>query len=98
MRTVQDTIVPTCMKHTNIRIVRIPKGEKIKKGKENLVEELMVENFPNVVNETESSPEITECSKEDEPKEPTPGQIIVIMIKVRENLKKNTHTKKTTQQ
>lgn len=31
MRTVQDTTVTTCMKHTNIRIIGIPEGEKIKK-------------------------------------------------------------------
>ena len=36
------------MKHNNIRIIGIPKGEEEKKGMENLFEKVMMENFPNL--------------------------------------------------
>ena len=36
------------IKHTNIRIIRVPEGEKREKGPENIFEEIIVENFPNV--------------------------------------------------
>ena len=35
-----------------ICIVRVPEGEEGKKGEENLLEEIMAENFPNLGKET----------------------------------------------
>ena len=36
------------IKHTNIRIIGVPKEEQKKKGIEKIFEEITVENFPNV--------------------------------------------------
>ena len=37
------------MKHNNISIMRIPEGEEREQGIEHLFEEIMTENFPNLV-------------------------------------------------
>ena len=39
------------MKHNNIRIIGIPKGEEEEQGIENLFEKVMMENFPNLMGE-----------------------------------------------
>ena len=39
------------MKHHNIYIMGIPAGEESKQGTENLFEEIVTENFPNLVKE-----------------------------------------------
>ena len=39
------------IKHTNIRIIRVPEEEEKKKGTEKIFEEFIVENFPNMGNE-----------------------------------------------
>ena len=36
------------IKHTNIRIIGVPEEEEKKKGTEKILEEIIVENFPNV--------------------------------------------------
>ena len=36
------------VKHTNIRIIGVPKEEEKKKGTEKIFEEIIVENFPNM--------------------------------------------------
>ena len=36
------------VKHTNIRIIGLPKEEEKKKGTEKIFEEIIVENFPNM--------------------------------------------------
>ena len=36
------------IKHTNIRIIRVPEEEEKKKGTEKIFEEIIVENFPNM--------------------------------------------------
>ena len=36
------------IKHTNIRIIRVPEEEEKKKGTEKIFEEFIVENFPNM--------------------------------------------------
>ena len=35
-------------KHSNIQIIRVPKGEEKEQGIENLFEQIMKENFPNL--------------------------------------------------
>ena len=39
------------IKYTNIRIIGVPKEEKKKKGHENILEDIIVENFPNMESE-----------------------------------------------
>ena len=41
------------IKRTNIRIIGVPEGEEREKGAENLFEEIMAENFPNLAKETD---------------------------------------------
>ena len=40
------------IKHTNIRIIEVPGEEEKNKGYENIFEEIIVENFPNMEKET----------------------------------------------
>ena len=35
------------IKHTNIQIIGVPEEEEKKKGYEKIIEEIIVENFPN---------------------------------------------------
>ena len=37
------------MKHNNIHIIVVPEGEESEQGIENLFEEIITENFPNLV-------------------------------------------------
>ena len=46
LRELQDN-----MKHSNIHIIVIPKGEEEEQGLENLSEKVMMENFPNRMRE-----------------------------------------------
>ena len=57
------------IKRTNIRILGVPEGEEREKGTENLFEEIMAENFPNLVQETDIQVQETQSPKQDEPKE-----------------------------
>ena len=42
------------MKYNNICIVGIPEGEESEQGIENLIEEIMTKNFPNLVKEEDT--------------------------------------------
>ena len=46
LRNLQDN-----SKHSNIRIIRVTEGEEEEQEIENLFEQIMKENFPNLVNE-----------------------------------------------
>ena len=46
-REIQDNI-----KHTNIRIIGVPEGEEREKGTENIFQEIIAENFPNMGKES----------------------------------------------
>lgn len=39
------------MKQTNIHIMKVPEGERSEQGIKTLFEEIMTENFPNLVKE-----------------------------------------------
>ena len=41
------------LKHSNIRIIGVPEGEKQQQEIENLFEQIMKENFPNLAKETD---------------------------------------------
>ena len=45
------------IKHTNIRIIRVPEEEEKKKGTEKIIKEIIVENFPNMGRESPGSAE-----------------------------------------
>ena len=43
----------TNIKHVNLCIIGIPEGEERERGIENVIEEIMAENFPNLKQETD---------------------------------------------
>ena len=55
------------IKHTNIQIIGVPEEEK-KKEYEKFFEEIIVENFPNMEKESQSSPRSTKSPIQDKPK------------------------------
>ena len=56
------------IKCTNIHIIGVPEEEKKKKGYEKIFEEIIVENFPNMEKESQSSPRGTKSPIQDKPK------------------------------
>lgn len=76
---------------------RGPRGEKREKGAENLFEEIMVENFPNLAKETEIRvQEAQRVPNKMNPKRSTPRHIISEMAKVKDKERKTTsHTQGT---
>ena len=56
------------MKHNNIHIIGIPEGKE-KQGIENLLEKVMMENFPNLMREKVTQIQETQSPKQEEPKE-----------------------------
>ena len=50
MKGIEDTLRDLWdnIKHTNIRIIRVPEEEEKKKGTEKIFEEIIVENLPNM--------------------------------------------------
>ena len=65
------------IKHTNIRIIRVPEEEK-KKGTEKIFEEIIVENFPNmgkeIVNQVR---EVQRVAYRINPRRNTPRHILI---------------------
>ena len=66
LRNLQDIF-----KHSNIRIIGVPEGEEEEQKIENLFEQIMKENFPNLAKEKRlpGSPGSSESPKEAGPKE-----------------------------
>ena len=64
LRELQDNI-----KHTNIRIIRIPEEEKKKKDYEKNFEAITDETFPSMKKDSQSSPGVAKSPKQDKPKE-----------------------------
>ena len=76
------------IKHTNIRNIGVPKGEKREKGPKKIFEESMVENFPNMgkeiatqVQEAQRVPGTTNPSRN------TPRHIVIKLTKIRDKEK-----------
>ena len=65
-------------KQTNIRIITVPKGEEEEQEIENLFENIMKENFPNLVKEAQRVP-----NKMD-PRRNTPRHIIIKIPKIKD--------------
>ena len=57
------------IKHNNIRIIGVPEGEEREKGPEKISEEIIVENFPNMVKEIATQVQETQSRRQDKPKE-----------------------------
>ena len=57
------------IKHTNIQIIGVPEEEGKKKGYENIFEEIMVENVPNVEKEIVNQVQEDRSPIQDKPKE-----------------------------
>ena len=75
-------------KHTNIRIIGVPEGEKEEQEIENLFEKIMKENFPNLVKETDIKvQEVQRIPNKTNPKRTTPRHIIIKMPKLKDKEK-----------
>ena len=73
------------MKHNNICIMGTPEGEGSEQVIENLLEEIMTENFPDLVKEKVT--QVQEPQRDPNrlyPKRPTPRHIIIKMTKLKD--------------
>ena len=57
------------VKHTNIHIVVVSEGEEKEEGSQNLLEDAIAENLPNLEKETDIQVQEVERSKQDQPEE-----------------------------
>ena len=65
--------------------MKIPEGEETKQGIENLFEEIMTENFPNLVKEKDTQVQETKSVPNKlNSKRPTPRHIIIKMIRLKD--------------
>ena len=81
LRNLQDIF-----KHSNIRIIREPEGEEEEQEMENLSENIMKENFPNLAKEIDFQ-EVQEAQrvpKKLDPRRNTPRHIIIILAKIKD--------------
>ena len=77
MRNLWDNI-----KWANLHIIEIPEGEE--RGLENMFEEIMAENFPNLKETDIKIQEAQRAPNKLNPSRPIPGHIIIKMAKVKE--------------
>ena len=85
------------LKHSNIQIIGAPEGEEQQQEIENLFEQIMKENFPNLVKEIDFQ-EVQEAQgvpKKLDPRRNTPRHIIIKLpnIKYRERILKEARGK-----
>ena len=76
----------TTFKHSNIRIIGVPEGEEEEQEIENLFENIMEENFPNLAKEIEFQ-EVQEAQrvpKKFDPRKHTPRYIIITLPKIKD--------------
>ena len=73
-------------KHSNISIIGLPEGEEQEQEIENLFENIMKENFPNLAKETEfqEGQEARRIPKKLDPKKHTPRHITITLPKIKE--------------
>ena len=74
------------LKHSNIRIIGVPEGEEQQQEIENLPEQIMKENFPNLAKEIDFQ-EVQEpqrVSNKLDPRKPTPKHIIITLPKIKD--------------
>ena len=72
------------IKHTNILIIGVPEEEEKKKGTEKIVEEIVVENFPNmgkeIVNQVQEAQRVPYRIN---PRRNTPRHILIKLSKIK---------------
>ena len=81
LRNLQDIL-----KHSNIRIIGVPKGEEEEQKIDNLFEQIIKENFPNLAKETDFQ-EVQEAQrvpKKSDPRKHTPRHIIIALPKIKD--------------
>ena len=81
LRNLQDIF-----KHSNIRIIGVPEGEEEEQKIENLFEQIMKENFPNLAKEIDFQ-EVQEAQrvpKNPDPRRNTPSHIIITLPKIKQ--------------
>ena len=73
-------------KHSNIQIIGVPEGEEKEQEIENLFENIMKENFPNLAKEIDfQGVQVAQrASKKLDPKNHTPRHIIITLAKIKE--------------
>ena len=71
-------------KRTNIQIIEVPEEEQKKKGYEKIVEEIIVENFPNmkkeIVNQVQEEQRVPQRIN---PRENTPRHTLIKLTKIK---------------
>ena len=72
------------IKHTNIRIIGVPEEEEKKKGTEKILEEIIVENFPNMGKEIVSQVQKAQrVPYRINPRRNTPRHILIKLSKIK---------------
>ena len=77
------------LKHSNTQIIGVPEGEEQQQEIENLFEQIVKENFPNLVKEIDFQ-EVQEAQrvpKKLDPKRNTPRHIIIKLSKIKDKEK-----------
>ena len=73
------------IKCTNIHIIGVPEGEEREKGEENIFEDIIAENFPNLGKETEiQAQKAQRAPNRINPKKTTPRHIVIKMAKIKD--------------
>ena len=78
LRNLQDILKPS-----NIRIIGVPEGEEEEQKIENLFEQIMKENFPNLAKEIDFQ-EAQRVPKKLDPRKHTPSHIIITLLKIKD--------------
>ena len=71
------------IKWANLHIIEIPEGEEKEKGIQNIFEEIITGNFPNLKDTDFKIQEAQRTPNKSYPNRPTPRHIIIKMAKVR---------------
>ena len=90
MKRNEDSLRDLCdnIKHNNIRIIRVPEGEEIEKGPEKILEEIIVENIPNMGKEIATQvQEAQRVPYRINPRRKTPRHIIIKLAKIKDKEK-----------
>ena len=76
------------IKCTNIHIIGVPEGEEREKGAEKIFEEIIVENFPNMVKEIGTQvQEVQQVPYRINPRRNTPRHIVIKLAKIKDKEK-----------
>ena len=86
MKRIEDSLrdLRDNIKHTNIRIIRVPEEEEKKKGTEKIFEEIMLENFPNMGKEIINQVQIVQrVLYRINPRRNMPKHILIKLLKIK---------------